>query len=231
MNFNKRKFWCNDPQQTMFSSQHLQSAVHPLNLQLQQQIPSSKDMPSIGLTLNTAGMILAVRLPEDDPLGYPAAALIKRSLLSLVHPEDQASSRVKFTTYRQDLTQREPWTFRLICQDSNILWVQALINSSAGLPNVQKAKPLIQQVANQCAIAIRQARLYQAAQAQVAELEKLNRLKDDFLSTVSYELRTPMSNMKMAIQMLALALNQDTAFLSELAKPQAERSKAARYLT
>jgi signal transduction histidine kinase len=61
---------------------------------------------------------------------------------------------------------------------------------------------LVQQVANQCAIAIRQARLYQAVQLQVQVLEELNQLKDDFLSTVSHELRTPMSNMKMAIYML-----------------------------
>jgi signal transduction histidine kinase len=61
---------------------------------------------------------------------------------------------------------------------------------------------LVQQVANQCAIAIRQARLYQAAQLQVQVLEELNQLKDDFLSTVSHELRTPISNMKMAIYML-----------------------------
>jgi PAS domain S-box-containing protein len=67
---------------------------------------------------------------------------------------------------------------------------------------------LVQQVANQCAIAIRQARLYQATQAQVEELEKLNRLKDDFLSTVSHELRTPMSNIKMATQMLEVVLKQ-----------------------
>jgi signal transduction histidine kinase len=67
---------------------------------------------------------------------------------------------------------------------------------------------LVQQVANQCAIAIRQARLYQAAQAQVEELERLNRLKDDFLSTVSHELRTPMANIKMAIQMLEVNLKQ-----------------------
>jgi PAS domain S-box-containing protein len=65
---------------------------------------------------------------------------------------------------------------------------------------------LVQQVANQCAIAIRQARLYQAAQNQVQELERLNRLKDDFLNTVSHELRTPMSNIKMATQMLEVAL-------------------------
>ncbi|PSB29086.1 GAF domain-containing protein [Stenomitos frigidus] len=58
------------------------------------------------------------------------------------------------------------------------------------------------QVANQCAIAVRQARLYQAAQVEVKALEELNRLKDDFLSTVSHELRTPVSNMKLAIHML-----------------------------
>ncbi|HEY9648044.1 MAG TPA: GAF domain-containing protein, partial [Chroococcidiopsis sp.] len=52
---------------------------------------------------------------------------------------------------------------------------------------------LVQQVANQCAIALRQARLRKALQTQVTELERLNQLKDDFLSTVSHELRTPMT--------------------------------------
>lgn len=68
---------------------------------------------------------------------------------------------------------------------------------------------LIQQVATQCAIAIRQARLYQASRNQIEDLERLNHLKDDFLSTVSHELRTPMSNMKMAIHMLKTHPNSD----------------------
>ncbi len=88
---------------------------------------------------------------------------------------------------------------------------------------------LVQQVANQCAIAIRQARLYQAAQTQIKELETLNRLKDDFLHTVSHELRTPLANMKMAIQMLGLTLNRDQEFFAELNKPPAEQSQVARY--
>lgn len=65
---------------------------------------------------------------------------------------------------------------------------------------------LVQQVANQCAIAVRQARLYAAVQTQVETLESLHQLKDDFLSTVSHELRSPVANMKMAIQMLELVL-------------------------
>ena len=82
---------------------------------------------------------------------------------------------------------------------------------------------LVQQVANQCAIAIRQARLYQEAQAQVQELEKLNRLKDDFLSTVSHELRTPMANIKMATQMLELML------FSQASESSPTAQKASRY--
>ena len=58
---------------------------------------------------------------------------------------------------------------------------------------------LVQQIADRCAIAIRQARLYEAEQIQVQELEKLNLVKDDFLKTISHELRTPMSSIRLAI--------------------------------
>jgi signal transduction histidine kinase len=61
---------------------------------------------------------------------------------------------------------------------------------------------IMEQVANQCAIALRQARLHRAAQVQVQELERLNCLKDDFLSTVSHELRSPMASIRVAVQML-----------------------------
>ncbi|MEP0850914.1 ATP-binding protein [Trichocoleus sp. FACHB-40] len=88
---------------------------------------------------------------------------------------------------------------------------------------------LAQQVASGCAIAIRQARLYQATRSQVVELEKLTRLKDDFLSTVPHELRSPVANMKMAIQMLGIALNKDHGLFAELSKPPAKRNKVARY--
>ena len=64
----------------------------------------------------------------------------------------------------------------------------------------------VERVADQCAIALRQSRLYQLSQAQVKELERLSQVKDDFLSSISHELRSPMSTMRMAIQMLETIL-------------------------
>jgi len=102
---------------------------------------------------------------------------------------------------------------------------------------------LVQQVANQCAIALRQARLYQTAQAQVIALEKLHQLKDDFLSTVSHELRTPMANIKMRevnlindlldlarldadVEPLVLTTIQPQVWLLCIAKPFMERAQS-----
>jgi len=42
-------------------------------------------------------------------------------------------------------------------------------------------------------------------QSQLQEMEKLNLLKDDLISTVSHDLRTPLMNMKMAIEMLRVS--------------------------
>ncbi len=63
---------------------------------------------------------------------------------------------------------------------------------------------LIEQVATQCTIAIRQARLYQESQSQVIKLQELNQLKEDFIHTVSHELRTPLTSMKVALKMLEI---------------------------
>jgi PAS domain S-box-containing protein len=108
-----------------------------------------------------------------------------------------------------------------IVNDQEVLGDLWLINQPYSCFREQDIR-LVQQVANQCAIAIRQARLYQAAHTQVKELERLNRLKDDFLSTVSHELRTPMSNIKMAAQMLEVVLKQ-AGFL------RGENPKASKY--
>ncbi|MBG1257716.1 GAF domain-containing protein [Nostoc commune] len=65
---------------------------------------------------------------------------------------------------------------------------------------------LVQQVANEGAIAIRQAQLYKQTQAQVKELENCDRLKNQFLRNLSQELRTPITSISLAVQTLESVL-------------------------
>ncbi len=89
---------------------------------------------------------------------------------------------------------------------------------------------LVQQAAAQCAIALRQARLYESAQAQVKELQRLHQLKDDFLSTVSHELRTPITNMKLVISLLNAFADQKNGLLQERLSSHTQDSKIRHYL-
>ncbi|MDX2228289.1 MAG: response regulator [Leptolyngbyaceae cyanobacterium bins.349] len=107
------------------------------------------------------------------------------------------------------------------------LWLYRETHSSFSEMEVH----LVEQVANQCAIALRQARLYEAAQAQVKELERLNQLKDDFLSTISHELRTPIASMKMIIRLLTSMTDQGRTLIEEISKSSAQDNKVVQYFT
>lgn len=58
------------------------------------------------------------------------------------------------------------------------------------------------------AFAIQQVQVGQESQVRVQALEHLNQLKDDFLDAISHELRAPISNIRMATQMLEVRLRQ-----------------------
>ncbi|MGI0485184.1 response regulator [Pantanalinema rosaneae CENA516] len=88
---------------------------------------------------------------------------------------------------------------------------------------------LVEQVANQCAIALRQARLYEAAQAQVKELQRLSQLKDDFLYTISHELRTPIANIKQVVEMLTILTNYGQGGITDPPQLEMDSDRVTQY--
>lgn len=92
-----------------------------------------------------------------------------------------------------------------ICDEQQVLLGDIWIYRSSRDSFDRAEQNLAEQVANQCAIAIRQAKLHNSAQRKVEQLEHINHLKDEFLNTVSHELRTPLTSLKLALWLLKQA--------------------------
>ena len=106
------------------------------------------------------------------------------------------------------------------------LWVNREISKSL----TDSESYLVQQVAQQCAIAITQARLYQTAQKQVEELQRLNAVKDDFLNRVIHDLRSPLSNMRLSIHLLEHYLNAGRSQCGHISQQNSNCSKTCTHL-
>jgi PAS domain S-box-containing protein len=69
----------------------------------------------------------------------------------------------------------------------------------------------------------------QILEQQLAEIQRLNQIKDDFLSTVSHELRSPLANIKMSIHMLEMSWERRSLASSE-SEVNSHSERVARYL-
>jgi len=193
-----------------------------------------ENTPTIYFSLNATGIVVSVNQFGANCLGYTPEQLIKTSVLNLLEPTDkpklsQAFIQLLSNTHPNQSINGE---YRLNCPDSKITWVKITLKI---LPQGEYSEknPAILMVCEDIT-AYKQEEFSQQTsqttmQAQLAEMESLSRLKEEFLNTVSHELRTPLTNMKMAIQMLGIALHQEQNLLVEMTKPQPERSKASRY--
>ncbi len=198
-----------------------------------------ENTPAVYFSLDATGIILSVNQFGANCLGYTVEQLINQPVFHLFDQSDQQ----RLSDALIDILKAAPQStandqeFCLNCPDSKSIWIKIILRILPGVNDAQK-NPVILMVCEDITahkqterklveVALKQTQA--ATLAQFEEIESLSSLKEEFLSTVSHELRTPLTNMKMAIQMLGIALHQEQNFLGEMAKPLAERSKAARY--
>ena len=136
--------------------------------------------------------------------------------LELIHPDDRNLYLKKFN---QAFYTKEQFQIEYRCRraDSEYSWIldrgsprfdrignfAGYIGSCVDITESKLAK-----------IALEESQ--KALQLQLEERLTLNGLKDEFLGKVSHELRTPLTNMKMAIQMLGIALKEKEELLREI---------------
>lgn len=83
----------------------------------------------------------------------------------------------------------------------------AIINQQT----VAKVQSLVDERTSQLKVSLDvQAKLGQKMRDYIQELKRLNRIKDEFIASLSDALKTPLSNMKMGIKMLKLMNKNDT---------------------
>ncbi len=81
-----------------------------------------------------------------------------------------------------------------------LVWLTRPADQGFTDPDLQRGGQLVQLSLRW----IHHIRLYQTVQAKVTSLQEANRAKDDFVSTVSHELRNPLSNIRMALRLMAV---------------------------
>jgi PAS domain S-box-containing protein len=197
--------------------------------------------PSIHFSLDATGLILAVNQFGASCLGYTPDQLVQTSIFNLFDlSEKQRLSEALIRVCKTSVFDTFTGEYRLDCPDSKIVWVKIRFNI---LPDedehIHKISPIIVMVCEDITAykqeedTRKESEAYHKSQISIqthlAEPDSLSHLKEEFLNTVSHELRTPLTNMKMAIQMLGIALHQDEITLGGISKPLEKNSKLSRY--
>lgn len=117
-------------------------------------------------------------------------AAVTEAVQSYLHHQEMTTRTAQLQQINQELQQ----SIDALKQTEQELWQQAQREQSLNRVFL--------------AFAMQQFQSHQAVQLQVEALEHLNQLKDRFLNSISHELRSPISNIRMATQMLEVRLQQ-----------------------
>ncbi|AFZ13290.1 GAF sensor signal transduction histidine kinase [Crinalium epipsammum PCC 9333] len=148
------------------------------------EIPSLLIFPLTEILPHSAGTHISKRKADSNRNDYLQATVLGFIVLQHSQPRLWQAEELDLLN----------WVGRQVCsaiiQHQTLRQVQALVEERTA--QLQSSLDV-------------QAKLYKKTREQIEQLRHLNKLKDDFLSTISHELRTPLTSMALAIRLLRQA--------------------------
>lgn len=138
--------------------------------------------------------------PNPHPF-YPALlpALLLVPLLGTTNSNPESALVFGFLAFQHQHSR--PWQREEI---ELVNWVSTQVSTAIRYTNaLQRVQSLVEERTAQLQRSLDvQAKLHETTRQQVRQLRRLNQLKDEFLSTISHELNTPLATMTVALRML-----------------------------
>ncbi|HQE98725.1 MAG TPA: ATP-binding protein [Anaerolineae bacterium] len=140
-----------------------------------------------------------IDLRQHADLRWPLTAEPLRTLLASDEPQVISdTSLYPNLPFRENLRTYAGASLQLNGEPLGLLFV----GQRAATQFDEGALSLLQALAQEAALAIRNARLYQRERDQVQQLQRLEQLQRSFISAVSHELRTPLTCIKTSVDLL-----------------------------
>ncbi|WP_144872659.1 ATP-binding protein, partial [Hyella patelloides] len=142
---------------------------------------------------------LAVELISEGVQLIPSSALLMMPLMGKTTSESQPALVLGFLVLQRD--RLYTWN----TEEINLInWISVQMSTALiHHQTLNQVQSIVEERTSQLQWSVDvQAKLSEKMRQQIKQLKKLNDLKDDFLNSMSHELKTPMTSMKMAIKML-----------------------------
>ena len=146
--------------------------------------------------------------------GKPFPDLTLQDDLAEIQPKGEALLMMPLMGKKNSVSTAVVWGFLVLQHDSPYYWSQdeldlidwVAVQISTAIVNHQtlnQVQSIVEDRTAQLQWSLDvQAKLSEKMRQHIEQLQKLNQLKDDFMNSMSHELKTPLTSMKMAIMML-----------------------------
>ncbi len=149
------------------------------------------------------GSILYLSPSVERALGYTPDEIIASQGTGLIHPEDAERREAIFQEMARRPGLSGPFELRYCHRNGEVRWFEVLANNCLDDPAVEGIVVYARDITERKHTEAEIAAALEAQRAANAELERINRIKSEFIAVVSHEFRTPLTGILGFAELLA----------------------------